>query len=639
MAHSLSDPSSAVAPHHRIESLTIEDGVHFRAAHVPLVPGLNCFIGGIGAGKTTLLQSLRYSLGAAATDPRAAHNEAQVLGTLGTGHAIACVRTQHGAGYTSDRRAGAEPRITSTDSGAHAPVSLDGELFKIQMLAQNEIHGMADDPAAQLTLLDEFATTQIRALEDGIAHVEGKLTLNAAEVSRLEAEIDDVGHKTSELPSVVAALQALTETAGPNADEARRAHEAKVLRGREQATLRGLRDDLRAVLAGADAFEVDARRRLGAAMTPALAASTNRAALEHAHAGSRDALTVIQDAVTRVRAALASAESAATTAGDMLGAAHAGQDASYDALNRKHDADRGRLAERDRLQRRFLELESLEKKLAERRGEHAARAAQAQTLRDERARLIQTQLAVRKRVGGEITAALDGKLKVTVVGGANGKEYSALLFEMLKGANIRSELVAAIAANIRPDDLAALVRADDPMPIQAVDEAKTNKAERAQKVVNALRASGQVARLDVVRRRDVPLIELQVDGAYIRLDELSSGQQCTAILLIVLIQSAAPLIIDQPEDQLDNAFIYDVLVPTLKRMKTSRQIIFATHNPNILVLSESERVFLLEASRSVGQVTRFGTVDEMRDDIERLLEGGREAFLRRSARYGHTTAP
>jgi ATPase subunit of ABC transporter with duplicated ATPase domains len=238
-------------------------------------------------------------------------------------------------------------------------------------------------------------------------------------------------------------------------------------------------------------------------------------------------------------------------------------------------------------------------------------------------------------VGEEIGRTLDGRLEVTVVGGGDPGEYLALLGEMLKGANIRSELVKGIAENIRPDDLAALVRANDTTAIQAIDEAKTNKADRAQRVVDALRASGKVGRLDVVRLRDVPALRLRVDGTPIPLTELSSGQRCMAILLILLIQSAAPLVIDQPEDQLDNAFIFDVLVPTLLAVKTSRQIIFATHSPNILVLGETDRVFVLEGTRATGRLVESGTVDEVKSGIERVVEGGSEAFLLRSKRYGH----
>jgi energy-coupling factor transporter ATP-binding protein EcfA2 len=642
MAHDFSTAPLALpfarAPHHVIRSLTIEGGAHFRHVHLDLADGLNCLIGATGSGKTTLLQSLGFAIGVTPTDPRTPRNEAQVAGTLGAGRVLASVRTQHGQRYTTERRAGGEARVTG-ENGERATVSLDSDLFKIEIYAQNEIQNMAENPAAQLALIDKFSAAEIRDLDDRIAQVERRLTLNAAEIKRLDAEIADAGDRTGDLPSVAAALHALTEAAGPNADEATRAHEAKVLRGREQAALRGLRDELRIVLTAAGAFEVDARRRLGAPLSPALAASANRAVLDRAHAGSQAALAVLQDAVTRVRSALLSAESGVSTAGDILGAAHAGQDAAYDALNRQQDADRGRVAERARLQKQFLELESLEKKLSERRGERDVRASDAQTLRDERAGLLAMQLGVRRRVGNDITSVLEGRVEVTVVNGGDTEAYLALLFELLKGANIRSELVREIARSIRPDDLAAIVRANNPAPIQVIDEAKTNRVERAQKVVDALRASGMVSRLDVVRLRDVPLIKLRVNGRYVPTAELSFGQRCTAVLLILLIQSAAPLLIDQPEDQLDNAFIYEVLVPTLQTAKLSRQLIFATHNANIVVLGESDRVFVLDGEKSEGRLTEAGTIDEVQGGIERVVEGGSAAFLRRSHRYGHTAAP
>jgi hypothetical protein len=60
-----------------------------------------------------------------------------------------------------------------------------------------------------------------------------------------------------------------------------------------------------------------------------------------------------------------------------------------------------------------------------------------------------------------------------------------------------------------------------------------------------------------------------------------------------------------------------------------------THNPNIPVLGEAERVFVMTSTGKRAQVAAAGTVDDLRDDIERLLEGGREAFMRRMERYGH----
>jgi len=70
-------------------------------------------------------------------------------------------------------------------------------------------------------------------------------------------------------------------------------------------------------------------------------------------------------------------------------------------------------------------------------------------------------------------------------------------------------------------------------------------------------------------------------------------------------------------------------------VKPKRQLIFVTHNPNIPVLGEAERVLVMVSDGASATVSAAGTVDEVRDHVERILEGGREAFMRRMQRYGH----
>jgi len=77
------------------------------------------------------------------------------------------------------------------------------------------------------------------------------------------------------------------------------------------------------------------------------------------------------------------------------------------------------------------------------------------------------------------------------------------------------------------------------------------------------------------------------------------------------------------------------VVKSVLKTKTNRQLIFITHNPNIPVLGEAERVFVLESTGKEGRVKNVGTVDETREDIETIMEGGREAFELRRKRYGH----
>ena len=81
---------------------------------------------------------------------------------------------------------------------------------------------------------------------------------------------------------------------------------------------------------------------------------------------------------------------------------------------------------------------------------------------------------------------------------------------------------------------------------------------------------------------DRPCIELRDGATYKESSKLSTGQRCTTILPILLVQSERPLLIDQPEDNLDNAFVYDTIVKALARRKGwSPDAIFVTHNPNI----------------------------------------------------------
>ena len=78
----------------------------------------------------------------------------------------------------------------------------------------------------------------------------------------------------------------------------------------------------------------------------------------------------------------------------------------------------------------------------------------------------------------------------------------------------------------------------------------------------------------------------------------------------------------------------EMVVKKIARAKTTRQLIFATHNPNIPLLGDADRVIVLEADAETGRVVEVGTVDEARERLVRLLEGGRIPFSLRGERYG-----
>lgn len=136
-----------------------------------------------------------------------------------------------------------------------------------------------------------------------------------------------------------------------------------------------------------------------------------------------------------------------------------------------------------------------------------------------------------------------------------------------------------------------------------------------------------------------PVFEYMTDdGSYIPFEDASPGQQATALIQILLNQATGPLIIDQPEDDLDNATILNV-AEQLWKSKERRQIIFSTHNPNLVVIGDAELVIHCDYGQpgtSRIQISHEGAIDnqEVRTAIAKVMEGGEEAFKLRKEKYG-----
>lgn len=120
--------------------------------------------------------------------------------------------------------------------------------------------------------------------------------------------------------------------------------------------------------------------------------------------------------------------------------------------------------------------------------------------------------------------------------------------------------------------------------------------------------------------------------------QLSLGQQQSILLSILLFsKSKAPLIIDQPEDNLDSEFIYKTLVRSLRSIKEHRQVIIVTHNANIAVLGDAELIIPLRGASDLAVIRDRGSIDttETKEIVCTILEGSRKAFKRRQEVYGY----
>lgn len=150
----------------------------------------------------------------------------------------------------------------------------------------------------------------------------------------------------------------------------------------------------------------------------------------------------------------------------------------------------------------------------------------------------------------------------------------------------------------------------------------------------------EIFEMQSIELKDIIDIQLFIEGKneYKSLNKLSKGQQCTAILYILLLENVDPLIIDQPEDNLDNSFISSDFIEVLRENKMKRQFIFATHNANIPVFGDSECIVVMEEEKGHGinQKDNIGSIDDKNvcNCVINILEGGKGAFEMRKEKYG-----
>jgi hypothetical protein len=159
---------------------------------------------------------------------------------------------------------------------------------------------------------------------------------------------------------------------------------------------------------------------------------------------------------------------------------------------------------------------------------------------------------------------------------------------------------------------------------------------RMQNVIRKLNEE-QIDELDLLIPEDEVVVKYKPNGSasFKLLTNASAGQKTSAILSFLLSFGNTPLILDQPEDDLDNHLIYELIVERLKKSKDRRQIIVVTHNANIPVNGDSEWILCMDSETNGLKILCAGSVDVdlVKREICDVMEGGEDAFKLRARRY------
>ena len=244
---------------------------------------------------------------------------------------------------------------------------------------------------------------------------------------------------------------------------------------------------------------------------------------------------------------------------------------------------------------------------------------------------------VLKKVADSINGELSGILRVELKYEGQKEEFAKQLADLKSGA--RNDQIQRIIkhSEFTPSLFAQKIRKG----IEYMEErfGITNAAAQS-----LWRACTQEVIYDLEIFAIPPSISIQLNigtsrsPQYKQTKHLSIGQKCTAILMLILLRAPYPLIVDQPEDDLDNSFVYSDVVKRLRLEKEYRQFIIATHNANIPVLGDAELIQVLYADEGklILEKCIRGSIDDfqIREPVETILEGGHDAFELRKSKYG-----
>jgi ABC-type cobalamin/Fe3+-siderophores transport system ATPase subunit len=608
------------------------------ALRLPPRPSLICVIGPRGSGKSTLTEAVRYALAGAPnpSKPRLDLLQANLSSALIT---LKTSMDPAGRAYVVTRRFRAAAMVTTPDGRPLMDVDIDrGTFLPLDAYGSQEIEQIADETlgARRRVLLDELQVTEFRELLHSLTELRRALEANADAIRLHRTKVKDLSEEADKIGDAPAKLAALPP-APPDQD-------ASALTGATRQQQLDLKESaaLKAALGRVDRLEVLLRQALGDAgklIPPGVRVegSANTAVVAQIDEALVQARDAVLRALTAATGAIESGREQVRAAEATLVAAHARNEVSL----RQHQSKSADMSQA--VQQRVEAQQAVQRlqAIAEERGREEA---EIRRLENERVELKGRYLLERERVSesrehvaAELSKEAGRRVRIQVHRNADSQGYKQLLVDALRGSGLRNfEEITETLLRLRPEELADIVNRNS---VEDLRLQTSYPQDRCRKIMDAFKARLDTLALEVVESEDRVAIELNVgthaEPNFKDAAAVSRGQKCTALLPMLLARRDVPLIIDQPEDNLDNHFIYETVVESILRQKKRRQMIFVTHNANIPVLGDADLVVVLDSDGKRGSVMKSGTVEECRTEIVNLLEGGKKAFELRRKRYGH----
>ena len=599
---------------------------------------LNCIIGGRGTGKSTTFEAVRC-LSVDGSDNKVIDSEVwpdelHLFWEDAAGQKHALYRAKDGLLENRDDP-DLGPRSFEIDCFGQ------GEAAKISLEAQS-------NPLALLEYLDRFV--DLNAARQAEDEAREQLLMFQTEIEKAEQQVQRIPEFERLLATTRQQLAALQKPEVKELIELQR-HIAgeREIRAEIAAKIRGAREDLASAspretvalikdLADGDVLTVGSAEFKAISDAAAHFLSTTEIAEKTVNAGLKTLEQVAAYQFNSWKLKEAEAQKKIDEKRRELETLKVSFDISY--IN-KLAADEAKYAQS------MKTLESWKPHLIEVRRKRAAALKARWTARDRIATLRDAFGRQATATLGEALSDLHVSLKYTR--NAYAPDAERLIIDALGWRTNQQVRASQLIETLTVPVLLDAVYRRDTAPLLALatrEGVKVFKADEAQSIIERLGDASVRFALERVVVHDLPRLQVRremPDGRggsrhLVRdFSKLSLGQQQSVLLALMLSSTTdRPLIIDQPEDNLDGEFIYKTLVPVLRRAKERRQVIIVTHNPNVAVLGDAELIVVMRAMSDRGEIVARGSIDDL-DTCNAtcaILEGAREAFLRRAKVYG-----
>ena len=630
-----SDP--APEEHSELVSLAWQGGF-LADATVYFNSNLNVLVGGRGAGKSTVVESLRYVLDLEPLGEEARAGHAGILKhVLRNGTNISLLVRCHRPKpreYRIECTIPNPPIVRDCGTGQVLDVKPSDVFPDVEVYGQHEISELAKSPEKLTRLLERF-----RAKDDAMTHrkreLQRELERSRQRIVEAEKELSEIKERLTALPGLEEKLKRY-EDAGLENDL-----KDQSLLVREERLLDTISERVLPLRTALETLKQELPIDRTFLAPRALEHLPRKDILAEAERVLDQLSTDAQQATEALAASLVDADQGMQGVKERFAVCKTGVRSAYERKLRELQKAQVDGEEFIQLRRQIEKLRPLKERQAAQERVKNEHQSHRRGLLAEWEEAKGKEFRALERAGKRVGQKLEGRVRVRVAFAGNREA----LFRIL-----RDEIGGRLS-----EALGALAEADKLSPAAFVDACRNGarslstefgivdqQAERLAQASNATLMRIEELDLPATTAIELNTALLGEAESWHTLEQLSTGQKATAVLLLLLLESAAPLIVDQPEDDLDNRFITEGVVPRIREEKRRRQFVLSTHNANIPVLGDAELIVGLspsgEARSGSAKIApdQVGAIDAapVRKLVEELLEGGEDAFERRRRKYG-----